>query len=228
MRNTKNPFNVPLSEEEQELRISEILQMAHSYFERGEVNAARILFDRTENSCRGMLENATFLLTAPSIDGLTKAERVRKAERLLLYVEQNGKHGEVSKACLMLSNLYSRSKEIRSLGYLLRAKRLGNDADEMHIKNLHRKFSNLSIDEIEKDAKGAYITGVECMHISGQFKWALYFLEIAANDLGPVAGLAALQIADLLEAHFPEDQESILRYRTLAAKRGNPEYITKQ
>lgn len=227
MAKAKVMFNIPLSEEEKELRINEILSLAHSYLERGEVNAARILFSRAESSCCGMLESAAFLLSVPAIDGISKTERLKKAEKLLLYVEQNGKLDEASKACVFLSNLYSKRKEIRSLGYLLRAKRLGGECDEAHVRSLQRRFSKLSIEDIENDPGGAYILGSESLLIPGQLKWSLYFLEIAATDPGPVAGLAALQIADLLEEHFPEDKESIVRYRTLAAQKGNPEYLVK-
>ena len=86
----------------------------------------------------------------------------------------------------------------------------------------------MSIEDIENDPGGAYILGSEALLIPGQLKWALYFLEIAVTDPGPLAGLAAMQIADLLEEHFPEDKESIVRYRALAAQKGNPEYLTKR
>lgn len=228
MAKAKVMLNIPLPEEEKELRISEILSLAHSYWERGEVNAARILFSRAESACCGMLESAAFLLTAPTIDVFSKIERLRKAEKLLLYVAQNGKQSEASKSCIFLSNLYSKHKEIRSLGYLLRAKRLGGECDEADVRSLQRRFSKLSIEDIENDPGGAYILGGEALLIPGQLKWALYFLEIAAADPGPVAGLAAMQIADLLEEHFSEDKESIVRYRALAAQKGNPEYLTKR
>lgn len=222
MCNKRWSFNIPVSEEETELQINEILRLAHNYCERNETDVARILFNRASGSCRGMLENAKFLLALPATDPQTQ-----KAEQHLLYVKGNGTPEEAAEACLILSNMYSRKYEARSLGYLLRAKRLGAKLDNTLIQSLRKRFSGLSINTIEKDTKGAYIAGTECALVPGYSKWALRFLEIATADPGPIAGLAAQKIADLLEDISPGDRTTISHYRALSTAKGNPECLSR-
>lgn len=214
-----------------ESNISDILDLAHSYLERGEVNAARILFDRVTTSCHGMIEYAHFLLAVPALDNLSKYERVKKAEKLLLYVKENGSEQEMCEACIMLANLYRHTKEIRSLGFFMRANRYGSKEDTVVQAHLLKQITKMEISDVESDPYGCYVAGIECAQFTGNpamMKWALYFLEMAVeNGYSAIAGLAAMRMADLYDEHF-HDEKMCSHYKNIATTNGNPEVLTKQ
>ena len=210
--------------------IADILTLANSYAERKEYHAARILFDRAAASCRGMIEYARFLLTVPQLDNFDKNECMRKAKEMLLYVEKNGSNAEMRDACLMLANLYRQTKEIRALGFLMRANRLGGVEESDLQCQLLKRIGKMEVAAVENDPYGCYIAGVECSQYPYDpqlLKWALYFLEMTIeNGQSALAGVAAMRMADVYGDYY-RDEKKRAQYMEIAERNGNPEILTK-
>ena len=210
--------------------IADILSLAHSYVERKEYHTARILFDRASASCWGMIEYARFLLSVPQLDNFDKNEGMRKAREMLLYVERNGNKMEMQEACLLLANLYRQTKEIRALGFLMRANRHG-DIDESALQaQLLKRIIKMEVAAVESDPYGCYIAGVECSqhpYDPQLLKWALYFLEMTIeNGNSALSGLAAMRMADVYGGHY-RDEIKRAQYMEIAGRNGNPEILTR-
>lgn len=208
--------------------VDDILALAQSYVDRGEMDAARIVFDRAATNSRGMLAYARFLLTVPRLDSMSRQERAKKAEQLLLYVEKNGTRSEMGAACALLAALYRARTEIRALGYSMRADRYNGNADSRRREALLKKITKMGIPELENDPYGCYIAGQECSRFAedpSMRKLALYFLEVAAEKgTATYCGPAAQLVADLYEN---SDREQCSRYRKLAAVHGYPELLVR-
>lgn len=207
--------------------VDDILSLARSYQERGEMNAAKIVYDRASTWSKGKLAYARFLLTVGKLECMSATDRAQKAEQLLLYVEQNGKADEAREACEWLAKLY-RKKETRSLGYSMRACRYRGGTDGRYQEALLKKITRLSIPDVESDPYGCYIVGQECSRFSdnpAMLKWALYFLGVAAEKGNATyCGPAAQLVADLCEGR---DREMYSRYQKLAAAHGYPEILIR-
>lgn len=210
--------------------IDDLLFLARAYEKNGDFYSAGILFDRASTGCYGMTEYARFLLIAPPLENLSTHECLKKAERLLVFVAGNGNESEMGHACMMLANLYRSSKEIRSLGFLMRANRYGRLEDTGLQAQLLKRIVKMEIADVESDPYGCYLAGVECAQLNHDpvmRKWAMYFLEIAVtNGNRLIAGLAAMFMADLYEEHY-QDKKLSAYYRKIAARNGNPEVLTR-
>lgn len=211
--------------------IADLLFLAHAYEDMEDYNVANALYDRAATSCCGMLDYGRFLLKAPELGSLNKQDRVRKAERMLVYVAENGNEEEMSNACLILADFYRHTKIVRSFGYYMRAKRYGGNIDPGLQEQLLRKISKMEISEVESDPYGCYIVGHEFFSLginSTTLKWTMYFLEIVVQSkYKSLAGLAAMLMADLYEDYCHDNNMSAY-YKQIAAKNGNPEVLTRR
>ena len=211
-------------------RTSDILNYAYSCWERGEVNAARVLFDRAATTCHGMIEYARFLLSGPALDDMSMHECTKKAGQLLGYVARNGNAQEMGEACKLLADLCKSTNVILSVGYLIRANRCGKNDNARLQTQLLKRISEMEVSDVENDLRGCYLAGAECAHFAYDpvmRKWAMWFLEMAVeNGQSTVAGLAAMRMADLCDEYI-HDRELSIHYKKIAARNGNPEVLTK-
>ena len=110
--------------------INDLLCCAHVYEENGEYEIAKLLYERASSGFEGMLGYARFLLSTPHCGDMSKQDQLKKAERMLIYVEKNGNdENQIGRACEMLADLYRHTNAIRSLGYYMRANRYGKSVD---------------------------------------------------------------------------------------------------
>lgn len=133
-------------------------------------------------------------------------------------------------ACLMLANLFRQTKEIRALGFLMRANRHGGVEESELQSKLMKRIIKMEVAAVENDPCGCYVAGVECSQYPYDpqlLKWALYFLEMAIeNGKSTLAGLAAMRIADVYGDYY-RDKEKHAQYMKIAERNGNPEILIR-
>lgn len=222
-------FDVDVGVREPVYSVAELLRLAQDSIKRKDYLCAQNYYERASSSVPAMLHYAAFLM-AYLPTNMKGEEQVAKIEEMLLYVEQNSASA-ACKARAMLADFYHLHKDrpLRRLGYMLRASRLGEQADTQIIKNLCRGIADPQIAQPEKDPFGAYLCGTEAAYYPNDSmrRWARYFLSAVAKSETPLAGPAALQLADLLQEDTTADKATIAYWRTRAAECGNPEVLKK-
>lgn len=211
--------------------ISELMRLAEEAIARQEYILARYYYERTTSSNCGRLKYSQFLI-AHSPEDMSVEKRITEIEKMLQHVERNGVPWESGVASSMLAEFYSRFKNrpLRSLGYILRAFRLGEKADEHFIRNLNKKFSGIEISYLEEDILGSYLCGIECGTYPEKTmqRWSYRFLEtVALSGAIPWAGLAAMHMADLFQEKDPSNKDAIDYWLQIASENGNPEVLTR-
>lgn len=211
--------------------INDLLFLARAYEENGEYDIAKPLYERASSSFDGMLNYAHFLLSTPPCGDMSKQDQLKKAERMLIYVEENSNNeNQIGRACEMLADLYRHTNAIRSLGYYMRANRCGKSVDPNLQTQLLKRVAKMEIAEVERDVPACYIVGTEFYELGHDFatmKWAMYFLEmVVQSNHKQLVGLAAMLMADIYEKEYHDKTQSAY-YKGIAAKNGNPEVLTK-
>ncbi len=211
--------------------INDLLFLAHAYEENSEYDVAKLLYERASSGFDGMLGYARFLLSTPHRGDMSKQDRLKKAERMLIYVEGNSNdETQLGRACMMLADFYKHTNAIRSLGYYMRANRYGKSVDPNLQTQLLKRIAKMEIAEAELDIPACYIVGtefVELGHDLATMKWAMYFLEmVVQSSHKQQAGLAAMLLADIYEERYHDKTQSAY-YKEIAAKNGNPDVITR-
>ena len=233
MKKRKWIFDIMVGEETAIPTVQDLLSEAKVHRKNGQYEDAIICLRRADTYLPAALELADLYLNTPSnILGIDLSKRLLMAEQILLAVDNN-LDVESSKACMLLSTLYKTAgKPLSAFGYLLRAKRYGwavSQSDLKEIKGCLNRMDVLSISV--QDPHGAYISGYEASMLEGSepYRWATWLLQETV-ELGSTryAGVAALTLAELLQAHAEDTPGNYVvaeKYRSIAAKLGFPEYL---
>ena len=223
----KRDIDIPVGQNEEVLRISEILKLADSYMQKGEYQVARILYTRASASDAGKLALARFYLKSEVKLDIPIVERKRQAEQILLGMDiHKGRYR--AEACSLLTQLYSQvSKYVSALGYRLRAERIRGTATTDMVSKALTALQKHSVTVLEEDSHGAYILAEELGYYKGNVirQWESCLFQAAAEfGKGVYAGIAAQRLAEM---YSEENPEIASRYRILAYKLGNPELLSR-
>lgn len=222
-------FDIDIGMQEPTYSADQLLRLAQDAVRRGDHASAQGYLERASNSVQAMLYYAAYLMKYIP-ENIEEALRTAKIEKMLLYVERNSP-AAAPKARSMLADFYHRfeGKPLRRLGYMLRADRLGEPTDGQVIKNFCRGIAGPEIAQPEKDLWGAYLCGTEFAYRPGNAtgRWARIFLTAVAESDSPLAGPAALQLADLLQEDITADKSAIAHWIKRASECNHPEMLKK-
>ena len=222
-------FDIDIGMQEPTYSADQLLRLAQDAVRRGDHASAQGYLERA-NCSQGMVHYAAYLMDH-RLEHMEAAQQMSKIEQLLLYVERNSPVA-APKARAMLINFYHRFRNLplRRLGYMLRAARLGEPADAQLIKNLCQGIAGPEIVQPEKDLFGAYLCGTEFAYRPGNAtgRWARIFLTAVAESDSPLAGPAALQLAELLQADITADKSAIAHWIKRASECNHSEILKKQ
>lgn len=224
---SKWEFDIAVGQNEEILKISEILKLADGYSQRGEYQAARILYTRACSSDAGKLALARFYLKLEVRLDIPIIERKRRAEQILLEIEDS-KSRFSTEACSLLAELYTQvSKYVSAIGYRLRAERICGTATTDMVSSAVSALQRQPITVLEEDSHGAYILAAELGYYEGKVmrQWERCLLQAAAEyGKGSFAGIAAHCLSEI---YSEENSEIAERYRILASRLGNPEILSE-
>lgn len=224
---SKWEFDITVGQNDEILKISEILKLSDSCAQRGEHQAARILYARANASDAGKLTLARFYLKPKVKLEIPIVERKQRAGQILLGME-NSESRYRAEVCSLLAQLYSQvNKYISALGYRLRAERICGTVTTDIVINALAALQRQFVAELEEDSHEAYILVEELGNYEGSEirQWESCLFQAAAeHGKGACTGIAAQYLAEIYSCKNPEVAG---RYRICATKLGNPEILSR-
>ena len=134
--------------------------------------------------------------------------------------------------CLELADLYGEylDRQVASLAYLLKAKRLGAIVDDVKIEQSRRRMSKIDINQVGADCKGAFELGLELDYAGGYENLAEFMLQEAAESKNTrLVGRAALELDEFYAKKQDPVYASLSReWFKKAADAGYPEYLSSR
>lgn len=234
MQQKRSPIDIPIDGiSEHYLTLGELMQIYKSFVAAKDYeNALECIMRAVETgNTPAKVECAKFLVSTPQL-GMKQEERFKRAEKLLLEVENQLDLSKAAEAmiAMQLAGIYEHDRPVAYLACLLKAKRLGMTIPDKDIEGCRRRLVRMDVNSFGDDPEAAYRLGVELYMAGGAFGFAELMLREAAEaeDQG-LAGRACLYLADLYaenstgcQTHRAEAE----KYYRLAAEKGFPEVLT--
>lgn len=213
--------------------MAELMDCYSTCMEKRDYEATRAVLEYGVDcsSLAATLELARLLKNTPQLN-MPQQERLARSEKLLRGILNTLELPDrimATSAAEMASLCEIQNRPVGCLGWLLTARRYGQQVPQDKLDWCRKKFRNLDINSLSDNVQDCYTLGYE-LWLTGEFRFAEMFLREATSASNrELAGRSYYALADLYREHRLEsgffEREAAICSR-LADENGYAQYLT--